>query len=485
MLNLFKGYLTALHRKHLSRPVALALDDGLIHTQTTVFDYGCGWGGDVKRLRAKRVDCVGWDPFYQKDTPKTIREIVNLGYVVNVIDDPQERLETLREAWSLASKLLIVSAQLNVDNKLRGAKSCGDGFVTSIQTFQKFYDQSELRAWIEDGLGDVRAVPAAPGIFYVFKDELLRQEFLASRYRRRAVALPTPRQSDVLFDKHQELLRGLMEFFASRGRLPELDELLDASQIVDVFGSLPRAFHVVRLVTGSEQWEGIKESFAEDLLVYVALARFEPGGRPKLSQLPDATQRDIRALFGTYTKACEFADAVLFALGDTGLIDELCRQSPVGKLTGSALYVHKSALDRLPAALRVFEGCARSFLGEVEGANLVKLHRGAPKVSYLSYPDFDKEPHPELRASVLVHLRTFKADWRDYSESDNPPLLHRKEEFVADDYNGVEKFRRLTKQEEKWELYEDPSRIGTRNGWEETLSRKGVELKGHRVVVRK
>jgi len=35
---------------------------------------------------------------------------VNLGYVLNVIEDPQERLAALRRAWDLSRRLLAVAA---------------------------------------------------------------------------------------------------------------------------------------------------------------------------------------------------------------------------------------------------------------------------------------------------------------------------------------------------------------------------------------
>ena len=43
-----------------------------------------------------------------------------------------------------------------------------DGLLTSRGTFQKFFDQQELRNWIDQMLS-VMSVPAAPGVFYVFR----------------------------------------------------------------------------------------------------------------------------------------------------------------------------------------------------------------------------------------------------------------------------------------------------------------------------
>ena len=108
----------------------------------------------------------------------------------------------------------------------------------------------------------------------------------------------------------------------------------------------------------------------------------------------EAVQRDVKALFGSYTKACKDADELLFRVGKADAVDEACKRSPVGKLLPNALYVHRYGLDSLEPVLRVYEGCGRAYLGEVEGANLIKIHRFSGKVSYLVYPDFDDEPHP-------------------------------------------------------------------------------------------
>src|SRR6478609_2623422 len=84
-------------------------------------------------------------------------------------------------------------------------------------------------------------------------------------------------------------------------------------------------------------------------------------------------------------KPCRQADDLLFRAGNAEAVDEVCRRSEVGKLLPNALYVHKDALDSLDPLLRVYEGCARAYLGEVEGANVIKLHRHSGKVSYLVY----------------------------------------------------------------------------------------------------
>jgi DNA phosphorothioation-associated putative methyltransferase len=230
---------TALRRAGLSRPIRLSLEEGLINKDRFIFDYGCGHGDDMLHLRSQGINCAGWDPVYHPQGNRILADIVNLGYVINVIEDAQERASVLREAWSLTRKLLIVSARLTVDAKEESQTSYEDGWLTRLGTFQKYYEQHELRDWIDSVL-NVSSVPAAPGIFYVFRDENLRQSFAASRYRRRTAA-PRQRRSDVLFEQHKAVLEPLMEFIASRGRLPDDSELEAASLIRNELRSLNRA----------------------------------------------------------------------------------------------------------------------------------------------------------------------------------------------------------------------------------------------------
>lgn len=471
----------ALHRIEVSRPIRLGLDDGLVRPDTRVLDYGCGHGEDMRQLRARGITCDGWDPVFRPEGERKAADVVNLGYVINVIEDAVERAEVLRTAWDLTEKVLIVAGRLAIEAKPTvGASVFEDGYVTRLGTFQKLYQQHELRGWIEQSLGrDV--VPAGPGVFYVFRDAQAQQSFLAARYRR-PLSAPRIRRADALYEQHKELLRPMLEFLGARGRLPDATELPDVGAIETALGSLRRAFQLLRTVVGNAQWADVERQRTQDLLVYIALSRF--GKRPKWSELPRDLQFDIRAFFTSCQTACELADALLFSIGDLKTVDRTIRECPLGKQTPAALYVHVSALHLLPTELRLYEGCARGYIGSVDDATVVKLCRDEPRVSYLTYPEFDNDPHPALVSSLGVPLQTFRIDRRDYSTSANRPILHRKEEFVPADYPMRDKFARLTKQEERFGLYEDTKRIGTQEGWAETLHRAGVELRGHRVVRR-
>jgi DNA phosphorothioation-associated putative methyltransferase len=469
---------TAIGRVEFSKPVRLALENQLIGPGDRFFDYGCGRGTDVKMMRGLNFEARGWDPASFPREKVEPADVVNIGYVVNVIEDFVERADALRKAWDLAGKALLVAARSTMDAPSEESlKPYRDGFLTSRGTFQKFYNQTELREWIH-GITGQQPYPLAPGIFVLFRDEDLRQRFLESRYRRQRAA-PAIRLSDRLFAEHQCLLQTLMDFVSQRGRLPEPWELETCTALDEVFGSIRKAFLIVRRVTGEEQWDTIREEVKNEIRIQLALDRFD--GRPKFGQLPRALQHDVKALFSSYTAACQEADELLYSVGNMASVQQAMEKSPIGKLTGNAFYIHRDALKEAPTLLRLYEGCARGYIGEVEGANVVKLRRDKPKVSYLAYPDFDKDPHPVLMYSTVVGLQSFKIRQQDYSKSSTRYILHRKEEFLSLEDPRREKFARLTKQEEKAGLFENTNRIGEKEVWDQLLVAKGLKLIGHRL----
>lgn len=472
---------TAMSRATLSRPVATAIRDAVVTEATSIFDYGCGRGDDLRNLNALGYTVDGWDPTHRVGTSRRPADVVNLGYVVNVIEDPRERAETLRSAWELAQKALVVSSRLTWDARSLAGRPLGDGLVTRTGTFQKLYEQAELGRWIEGTLG-AEAHAAAPGVYYVFREPADAQAFLANRvhtYRPRIRIDPHE-----LYETNEVALEPLLSFMKAHGRAPRTGEISQesVSAIKDAVGGIGRAQQLIRKVTDDDYWEQVTIHRRAELLVYIALSRFSR--RPRFSQLGTTLATDIRTHFGKYQEACLQADRMLRACGDPAIVLVNARSSKVGKQTPSALYVHKSALGELPPILQVYEGCARALSGTIEHANLVKLSVTEPQVSYLTYPDFDRDAHPTLASSVIVNLRKLSVAWRDYRQSLNPPLLHRKEEFLGADAPHRERYERLTRAEIRNGLYTKPEQIGTLIGWRATLEAANLSLRGHRLVRR-
>lgn len=467
----------AIARTDLSRPVRLAIEWAILNLDTTFFDYGCGYGGDVQRVKNLGYTSAGWDPYYHPDVPRTAADVVNLGYVLNVIEDSEERCQSLRQAWELTGKVLIVAAQILINAPSKTQLAYNDGIVTRRNTFQKYYEQEELKTYIDQVL-NVDAVPIALGVYFVFRDEAEKESYKAIRFFSTTstprVRIPTKR-----FEDYQEQLQPLMAFFTKRGRLPAKGELENEQELLSEFGNFRRAFGVVLQATDEAEWDAIAYRRSLDIQVYLALTHFDQ--RPAWQKLAPEMRHDIKAFFSSYEEACQVADQKLFSLGKSGVIQTACEKSKIGKHTRGALYIHVSALAALDPVLRICEGCASRTIGRVDGATLIKYHTDKPQISYLCYPEFDTDPHPALKASITIDLKTLVVTHRDYATRENPPILHRKETFVTSNYPGYEEFAKLTQQEEELGLLNHKSDIGTREGWEKCLAAHKVEIRGHQI----
>jgi DNA phosphorothioation-associated putative methyltransferase len=466
---------TAISRTDLSKPVSQALEDSLIVPNRSVLDYGCGRGGDVQRLTELGYSVHGWDPAFAPDEPLHPADVVNLGYVVNVIESPAERANALRKAWELARWGMVVAARLDWQARGLDSRPLNDGVITTRGTFQKFYTQYELKTWIESTLGTT-AHAAAPGVFYVFRDPK-DAESLRARQVRQSGATRRP-ISHLLYEQHQDLLDQLAEFLSERGRLPEVSELNDGESLLSAFGSVRRAFLILRTATGRSDWSAEEGRARDNLLVYLALSSF--GGRPKMGALPADLQRDIKSILGSYRTASAEADKLLFSLRSDSELTRAATSLSVGKILPDAMYFHASAIRALPSLLRVYLGCGGALAGNVP-ADVIKLHRQQRKVSYLFYPDFERDPHPALQASLLVDLRTFDIRFSDFRNSANPPILHRKETLLEPEHPQYQKFAKLTAQEERADLLGVPG-IGRRVAWSRLLQEEGLRLSGHRLL---
>jgi DNA phosphorothioation-associated putative methyltransferase len=466
---------TAINRTDLSRPVAQSIQDRIITTTRSVLDYGCGRGGDVERLRRLGYTAVGWDPVFAPDRPLAIADVVNLGYVVNVIESPEERAQTLQSAWNLTRSVLVVAARVDWEARGAGSRPAADGVVTVRGTFQKFFTQHELRSWIESVLG-CGAYAAAPGVFYVFRNPA-DAESLRARQVRRPEA-PKQSMAQLLYEQHSGLLQELASFLEDRGRLPEASELGSGDSMLAVFGTIRQAFRVLCCATGRSDWSAAASRARDNLLVYLALSSF--AGRPRMGALPSDIQRDIKELFGSYRTASAEANQLLFSLSSNNELARITQALTVGKILPEALYFHASVIPELPPFLRVYEGCGKALVGSAPGT-VIKFHRQQRKVSYLFYPEFEKDPHPALTVSLLVDLKTFDIRFTDFRSSANPPILHRKETLIAPDHPLYAKFARLTSQEERADLLGIPG-IGTRNTWNKLLDQEGWRLSGHRLL---
>jgi len=429
----------------------------------------------VRYLRGNRVRAHGWDPHFCPDEPLRPADIVNLGYVLNVIEDISERAETLLRAFGLVRIALVVSVR--VDRALEEAPEFGDGRLTGSGTFQKIYSQEEFRSYVESILGR-HAYLAAPGVAYAFADEAAEARYLGTRAFTRRLEYRT----DLIAKFSKDRLASRYVTLAnSLGRLPTLDEFPQWQKLSGRFGSGSRVERLALRQVNRERFEGSREQRREDVLTYIAMLRLQGLTPPPLHTLPLNIRRDVNGIWRNYKTALAEGERFLFSIGRSDEVRAACGGSKVGKLLPEDLYVHRSAEQDLPALLRLLIFAGWLVVGEISH-DLVKIGLDGRAISFLFYSDFDEDPHPCLLKSVRVYLPKATFAIRDYSKASNPPILHRKDTMVRPDYPHFERFRKLTQLEEGLGLL-STSGIGYRDSWQALLKGRCVELAGHSISV--
>ena len=434
---------TALTRYQLSRPVKTLIEYAQLRPGLSFFDYGCGLGADIRGLRELGFIAEGWDPVHAPSCQRTEADVVNLGYVLNVIEDPAERLETLASAWRLAKRLLVVSALIgDASIEAPRALALNDGVVTQRNTFQRYFGQQELQLYIEDAL-ELPATPVALGVFYVFRDPSARQTFLQSRARRPidwdAVNLgfagpkkitrePRPPRSKPpdRYANYHELLEEYWTAVLPLGRIPTSEEFARSEDLSAAFGSTKRALRYLLAHGRQELFERARSVRKSDLLVYLASSNLR---KPiPFSQLPDNVRTDIKEFFGNYRQALSEGRDLLYSAADANNIMLACDEAGIGWQDARNLYVHTPLVDRLPIVLRIYVACAELLYGDLHEADLVRIHKASGKVTFLTYADFAMNPLPVLATRTRVNLRTVQVDV--FNHDGEGQLLYFKERFL-------------------------------------------------------
>jgi DNA phosphorothioation-associated putative methyltransferase len=445
---------TAIHRKKLSSPMQLLLKHGYLNGDYSVFDFGCGRGGDVSILTEHGLDASGWDPYFAPDEPRQSASIVNLGFVLNVIEDVNEREATLREAFSLARDLLVVSVMLQGDDKTKHQNSFSDGHLTSRKTFQKYFSQNDMRNYLINVL-DKEPVAVGAGVFFVFAQPEPEQEFLAAKQSSltRAGDQPsslfsqyiplrygpqkrTVRTTANKWKKNEELVEEFWSVCLQLGRVPRENEFPRSHELVNKLGRPSTVLRHSLKRFGPEDFEVAEASRTSDLLVFLALNMFEE--RSSFKRMPQRIQDDIKAFFGSYRKAISDAKMLLFSVGQPQLIQESVRNVAdlgVGFLIKEKSFTLRSSMvKQMPPLLRMLIGCAEVLFGEIDSVDLVKIKLHSLKISLLKYDDFPGKALPLLVERTDVDLRRLSVA-SSGSNSDPPkwPLYYKSRYLQPED----------------------------------------------------
>ncbi|WP_129830492.1 DNA phosphorothioation-associated putative methyltransferase [Vibrio parahaemolyticus] len=427
---------TAIVRHELSGPMKTLAKQGYLDGRFSIFDYGCGRGDDLRELEAHGLDVLGWDPVFSPDNDKVNSDIVNLGFVLNVIEDQDERLEALLSAWELANKILVVSVMLANDSYIAQFQPYKDGVITTRNTFQKYYAQSEFKGYLERSLQE-DAIAVAPGIFYIFKDKLEEQRYLQSKYQRHhtwhQLTSPQPIESKdkakLVISQNSTLFDDFWNVCLELGRVPANDEFNRSEEVRSLIGSHKKVFGLLQEMFDTKEFAKAEKRRKEDLLLYFTMGLFEK--RKPYTQHPESLKRDIKALFTDYKTALNLAAELLFAIADTDLINRQCekahQQLPASLLNeGHSIILHRDYIDDLPLLLRVYVGAGLQMYGELdEEIDLVKIHITSGKLTLTAYDNFEHSV-PFLVERIKIKMAKQGIDFFDYvNEKRRPPLLNK------------------------------------------------------------
>ncbi|GKT09170.1 DNA phosphorothioation-associated putative methyltransferase [Desulforhabdus sp. TSK] len=434
---------TAIVRYKFSRPIQTLLEYGFLTEAASLLDYGCGQGDDVNRLQQMGFNVSAWDPVYYPNGFKESVDIVNLGFVLNVIEDPVERMEVLHEAYKLSSKLLVVSTLIASSSTAQLGRPYKDGILTSRNTFQKYFHQDELERYVEDVL-DTSAVAVGLGIFYVFRSPSDQQQFLSNRTKRtinwvelsqriRPVREKSPRlRRPGIYERNPELLDSFWARMLELGRVPTKDEFDRYDDLRKEVGSTNKAKNLFMQRFGEETLSKAFELRRNDLQVYLALSNFRK--QVPFKHLPDELRIDIKTFLGGYKAALEESQALLFSAGNPEVITRLCDDTSFGFLDHQALFIQRSLIQELHPILRIYVGCAEVLYGDLKDVDIVKIHKRSGKVSLLKYDDFEGKVFPELQERIKVNLRRQAIEVFDHRSTERQEVLYFKERYVSKDH---------------------------------------------------
>ncbi|OEF64086.1 hypothetical protein A1OW_02860 [Enterovibrio norvegicus] len=487
---------TAIVRHSLSAPMKALAKNSYLSGDYSVFDYGCGRGDDMSELLAHGIDVLGWDPTHYPDGEKTHSDIVNLGFVLNVIEDFDERLDALLGAWELADKLLVVSVMLGTEQFISQFTPYKDGVITSRNTFQKYYQQSEIKAYVERTL-DEQAITIAPGIFYIFKDKLEEQAHLQNRYRRhqgwkQLTAPKPPTQLEKLkltISQHAELFEAFWMTCLVLGRIPANDEFEQSEAVRELIGSHKKTHKLLCEIYDESDFEAAEQTRQEDLLLYFAMTLFEK--RKPYTQQAEALKRDIKAFFADYKTALTMAQDLLFQIADSEEIEKACiaahQALPASILNeGHSLIFHQRYTEFLPQLLRIYVGAALQMYGDLESVDLVKIHIQSGKLTLTTYDDFESSAVPFLVERVKIKMAEQDIDFFDYVvEAKRPPLLN-KGLLLGDDFEQQAKQRAFDKRlAELLGVSHQQEVLMGRAMFERGLREEEKVVVGHKLLIRK
>lgn len=411
---------TAIRRSALSRPVQSLLDSGVLNHERSFFDYGCGYGDDIAILAENGFTAAGYDPVYFPNQPFIPSDIVNVGYVLNVIEDEVERERVLTEAAGLAQHVLSVAVLHESSSNRPSGEQYGDGVLTKRRTFQRLFNNQELVELVRDATG-LAVATIGPGLVFGFRRTGDRAEYMVNRIRGAAYRLTRQRENAAdqriaaLKSDTPEEWENYLQFVTERGRPPQPHEssLLSLGSSRGLTSQI--LFNAAAEELGIRELEQLRRWNRNNLLVFLAGTIVDGGTR--MSGLSPSLKADVKYHYGSFLRAQHAAMELLKRAASQEVRRKAAESESVGRLSDDGFYVPSSNVPNLSAVLRAYIQLGALFFGDYNDAEVIKFHVRSNKLTFYVRPlngdskgydafkvDFDQRrmvsfrvPPPEVR----------------------------------------------------------------------------------------
>ena len=357
-------HLTALSRSFLSAPVQALLRHDLIKESRSFFDYGCGKGDDIEGVRSLGISAAGWDPHFRTDGTKQPADVVNIGFVINVIENLEERIEALQGAYALTQGVLIGLRHALVHGRCERAAVWG--WLPDLPQYLPEVLQPGRAAELHRKRPRRAGDPGRPRRVLRLQGPLPRAAIPIRPPVRPVPSTPASSSSSHSAASHSGLhgqsRRSPRKIRHARRRPTrsggahwnwgvclKKTSTEEAAHAVQIFGSWQRAIRAATRQVDHDLLQQAASARADEIRAFFAMQAF--GRRKPLRDLEPRLQRDIKAFFGSLGVAELEGRRLLHQCADVEAVKAACERAAsmgLGWLDADhSLQLHTSLVPRL------------------------------------------------------------------------------------------------------------------------------------------
>ena len=277
----------------------------------------------------------------------------------------------------------------------------------------------------------------------MFKNEAAEQDFLLKRQLGIVQHYGAKRAYEQVKEKREasklalNVVNNLAKHILTFARKPSLEELprYFRQQLEKSGLSYQEAFNgATKLISDQDLEKGRKKKEQLNCFCYVPVST----GRPKYGDLSPALQKDVN--FTWLCKNCRGnSKRIAFSFGNEELILRKAAdasQKKLGVLDEAKFTFLCSKFAELPIHLRGIVNIAERLAGNIDEANIIRIHIDSKKVSYLCVEEIDRNALPKIASRTIVNLRNQSVKRFTHTDIGYEKVLYQKSKFMV----GNEKF---------------------------------------------